>query len=299
MATKQVRFYRPYLIDKNDKQRPFQSDFWQKLRDHVGTLAEKDRDFRHNGAQFYGETGLGTSPARDFFRIGRIRRRSDWPDRIGDDYKVSPLTLPSGNLFEAAYLVPFGTANQVAMMGPLRGQVSVQAIESWITQALSLPPSGESVELVPEIDPSLQRKLQQAEGVSSMTVRLPHDATLQTPQGGRSRIERALREAHDSGQHELDVELTFSYGRRAPRGTMREGLLNVVNRLNRSEGYDKVEFSLMVPTGDGDTYRIEHHELVKDTITTKARFEVPEDERLGVDAILQGIVGAIEQFRDL
>lgn len=297
LASKQVRFFRPVLTDNNGKSVKLKSTFWDDVRRDIDALAEKDRNLRYGGAPYYGETGVALARAYPFIRVGRVRQQADWPDTLDSNFTVAPLNLSNRNLFEAGYVVPFGASNQIAYMGPLRGIVSMGAIEFWLGAVLGLPKLGQSLELAPEVDPNLLRKINAADGVSKLSVRVPYDESLRLAPGSRSRVENALASAVDTASDEVDVELTFSYGRRTPKGTMRQELKNTVQRLTRAKGLEKVEMSLLLPDGNG--FKTEHHELLKDTIAITRSWHVPDTHQITVDEAMQQIHEAIEQFRKL
>lgn len=295
MASKVVRFYRVEIVDEHDQRSSVDASFWVTARQHLASQVPKDREHAHNGARFYGEAGVGHSPAVPYVRVGRIRERAEWPDTVDDEYTLEPLTLQKRNLFEGAFLVPFGTVGRVAIMGPIRGIVSVAAIERWLTASLGLVPDGKSVELVPEIDPKVLEKLNVAEGVSKVSVRIPFDAEF-VPTGGGGTVQAAVEAAAAARNDQLDLELSLSFGGRKTTG-MRSDLLATARSLLKAGGATRLDVSMILPDGDG--FKLEHHNLVKDVVAKTATFHVHDDEPTEIDSILEAIQQTITGFQDL
>lgn len=292
--TKVVRFYRPILIKPDETRHELTADFWQKFRAHVATLSAKRRRVRYSGVTFRGDQGVGVAPALPYVRVGRVRTPVDYPDTVDSSDSVAPLTITGFNLLENAYIVPFGARNQVAVMNPIRGLVPLSAIETWMGSVLQLPAKGESIELVPEIDTKAISKLLNAQGVASLTVKIPHDEDLAMPQGSNSVVENALRQANAASRSELDVEITFTHGRRTPGG-MAKTLQGVAERLFRTAGLERLDVSMILQDGDG--FKREHHNLLRDQIASTAVFRRDDNAQMTVDEILEAINGAIKDFR--
>ncbi|MFL6109486.1 MAG: hypothetical protein ACJ72L_21180 [Marmoricola sp.] len=294
-VNKVVRFYRPYLIDEKDRSKPFADEFWKEFRKGVEKLTAKQRRARHNGDEYRGESGLGTSPATRYFRVGRVRTPIDWPDTVDTNDNVAPLSLSNRNLLENAYLVPFGAKNQVAIMNPIQGMVTISAMEAWIGQMLKLPEKGHAIELRPEIDHNVLKKLSNAVGVASLSVRIPHDADLQLPEGKGSVVENAISGAQAAGQDLLDVELRFSFGSRKPTGGLGKTLQATAERLAKAVGPDKIDVSMILEKGDG--LKREQHSLLRDQIASSANFSGDSGHQFTVDEILNAMEGAIKDYR--
>ena len=294
-VSKVVRFYRPYLIDEQEQATAFDDDFWKELRLLIEDLQPTQRRGRHSGDQYRGESGLGVSPATRYLRIGRVRTPIDWPDTVDSNDNVAPLALSNQNLLENAYLVPFGGKNQVAVMNPIQGMVTLSAMEAWISQMLRLPEKNQTIELRPEIDRKVLMKLRGAVGVAALSVRIPHDADLELPDGSGSVVEKAISGAQSAGGDLLDVELRFSFGRRTPGGGMSSTLKETAERLARAVGPDRLNVSLILEDGDG--FKREQHDLLRDQIASSAKFSGDSTHQFTVDEILEAMNGAIQDFR--
>lgn len=293
-VSKVVRFYRPMLIDENDVVKPFPPGFWKALRKLVEQLDRDQRRIPHSGSQYRGESAIGTSPALRYFRVGRLRAAADWPDVVDDLDVVTPLQV-RGKLLENAYMVPFGgEKNQIAVMNPIRGLVPLTAIESWISHMLELPMKGQSVELQPIVDQKVLKKLKGAEAVASLKVRIPYDRDLDLPDSG-SVVQNAIAGVQEAANDELDVEVKFSFGRRTPTRGMGKKLQKVAEALAASGGPDKIDVSLVLEDGDG--FKREHHDLLRDEIAESAVFWGDADHQFSVDEILEAMSQAITAFR--
>jgi hypothetical protein len=123
--SKQVKFYSAVGVHKDGSRDELDGSFWTDAHAQISGLPEGHRSITYNRAPYFGEAGVGHARAYPYLRVGRIRRRGDWPDTVDGRGTVAPLDLQGVDLFEGAYLVPFGTVNRVAFMGPLRGVVSV------------------------------------------------------------------------------------------------------------------------------------------------------------------------------
>lgn len=299
MGQKKVGFYRPIIIDdKENRHEVKEADFWSKTHAAIAGMPYKARRTSVNAAPFHGEAGTGVSPALSYIRLGRVRYAADWPDMIDDNQqKTEALTLPTGrNLFECAYLVPFGTINRVALMGPTRGIVSVRQVETWLGAMLELPKKGHRLELVPEVDQAVLDKLMQAEGVTRVEVRVPVGTDLELADGKQTGAEAALDEATAVAGDKLITELIFSAGHGRADAKTRSKLKKATVRLARAAGIDKLKVTMTNEVQDSTGLASTSHDLFRDIITATAKFDVDDHTQLGIDDILLGIGEAIKDF---
>lgn len=300
MVQKRVGFFRPVLIDDEEQRREITGDFWGGVHRDLSAMPYGQRRFTMDAAQFYGVADIGTKPARSYIRLGRVRTASDWPDTIDDNNQsTAPLTLPAGrNLFESAYLVPFGTRNLVAIMGPLHGIVTTRSIEKWLTLTLDLVTQGLSLELLPVVDTAVTDKLLSAEGVTRLHVRVPAGSTLELPDGTMSGAELAVANAVVAAGDQLSAELVLSAGRGRGTAKSRLDLKKTVLRLMRAGGLDKLEVTMTSEDPDTGRLKSQQHDLLRDVITTTITFDTEDHTQLDVDDILSRIGEAIQQYRD-
>lgn len=300
VGQKKVGFYRPIIIDDKENRHEVKgSDFWAKTHKAIGELEFKARRVPVNAAPFHGEVGLGTAPAVKYIRLGRVRYASDWPELLDDHAeKVEVLDLPNGrNLFECAYLVPFGTINRVALMGPLRGIVTVRQVETWLGAMLGLPTKGHRLELAPEVDSAIYEKLTQSEGVTRIEVRVPKGADLELPSGEKTGAEAALDEAVQAAGDKLITELIFSAGHGQADAKTRSRLKKAAVRLARATGVDRLHVTMTTESKDSSRLKSSGHDLFRDLITATAKFDVDDHTQLEVDEVLTGIQEAIQDFQ--
>lgn len=295
MAQKVVKFYRPVYVHQDGTREEVDSAFWKDAHTSISSLDPDQRGVNHRGASFFGEASTGLARAYPFIRVGRVRYRADWPETIDPGGQVEELVLEGKDIFEGSYLVPFGTQAKVAIMGPIRGLVTTSAMEWWLTHTLDLATAEVSLELVPEVDPSLARKLNEAEGASRLSVRLPKGSVLDLDP--ESQMEEAFASAHGASDDELNVELGFSFGHQRPRGDRPGMLKRAAIKIAESGAAEKVDVSLMLHDGDG--YKIEQHDLIRDRVSFTVSFDVEDGERIGIEEALAGIHDAIERYRAL
>jgi hypothetical protein len=162
---------------------------------------------------------------------------------------------------------------------------------------LGLAETDERLALVPLLDPELERKLNEADGISKLAVRLPKGATLDHRAQGGGRVQSAISEALDAAEDQLSVEMAFSFGHDRQRSQKRHELLNVAGWLRRSGQAERIDVSLILPDGDG--FRVEAHELVHDHVALRAEFPYDTGHQMTTDEILEAIHGTIQQFRNL
>jgi hypothetical protein len=294
MSTKTVKFYRPVLVYQDGSRKEPNDDFWSDTHVAIANLSASARGVNFRGASFFGEANVGRARAYPYIRVGRVRYRADWPETIDPNGNVDELTLDGRDIFEGGYVVPFGTETRVAVMGPVRGLVSVQAIEWWLGQVLGLAASDASLELVPEIDPTLARKLNEAIGVSRLSVHMPKGTVLDMDVD--SQVEQAFAAAHDASEDDLNVALSFSFGHQRPLLEKAGILKRAAQKVATSGAAERVDVSLMLDDSDGG-YRTEQHELIRDRVAVTVEFDVEDDTRLSADAILDVVHAAITEFR--
>lgn len=294
MSTKIVKFYRPVLIHQDGSREEPNDDFWAAAHAHIASSDPGVRGVNFRGASFFGEAAVGRARAYQFIRVGRVRYRADWPETIDPDGNVDELTLEGRDIFEGGYVVPFGTETRVAVMGPVRGLVSVAAIEWWLGHVLGIAATNTSLELVPEIDPTLARKLNEAIGVSRLSVHMPKGTALNMEVD--SQVEEAFATAHEASDDDLNVDLTFSFGHQRPQEEKAGMLKRAAQKIAESGSAERVDVSLMLEDADGG-YKIEQHELIRDRVAVTVRFDVDDDSRLSADEILDAVHAAITEFR--
>lgn len=294
MSTKTVKFYRPVLVHQDGSREEPNDDFWSGVHAYITSLDAGARGVNFRGASFFGEAAVGRARAYSFIRIGRVRYRADWPETIDPDGNVAELSLDDRDIFEGGYVVPFGAETRVAVMGPVRGLVSVSAIEWWLGQALGLALTDVSLELVPEVDPTLARKLNEAIGVSRLSVHLPKGTVLEMD--ADSQVEQAFRAAHEASDDDLNVDLTFSFGHQRPTANKAGMLKRAAQRIAESGAAERVDVSLVLENPDGG-YKVEQHELIRDRVSVTVQFDVEDDGRLSADEILDAVHAAIAAFR--
>lgn len=298
-VTKSVRFYEPIKIDQNDNEKTIDPGFWKKLRGHLSEQSLDARTTSYRGSKYVGIAKTSKDPAANYLNVGRLRPRADWPGTIDmSSGEEAPLELVDRLLMEKGYLLPFGTKNLVAVMAPVAGILSVGAMERWLTHACGLTTSGDRIELRPQVDPHVLRKLnERAIGVSKLSVRVPAGSELDAPmqQGDGGQVGRAMSSATQDTTDELSLEMTWSFGHHAKEETWREKLLGTAQWIAKSNGPDKIEVGMLLP--EGDSFRIETHNLFKDNVTSTAKFTVPDDEQPSETSVLHAMNGAIKEFR--
>lgn len=294
MSTKTVKFYRPALVHQDGSREEPNDEFWADAHAYISGLDSRQRGVNFRGGSFFGEAGLGRARAYPYIRIGRVRYRADWPETIDPDGNVSELNLDDRDIFEGGYIVPFGTETRVAVMGPVRGLVSVKAIEWWLGQVLGIAASDVTLELVPEIDPALARKLNESVGVSRLSVHMPKGTALDMEVG--SQVERAFAAAHGASDDDLNIDLTFSFGHQPPQPDKAGILKRAAQKLAESGAAERVDVTLLLDNGEGG-FKREQHELIRDRVAVTVQFDVEDDGRLSPDEILDAIHAAITEFR--
>lgn len=293
---KTVRFYRPVIIEKDESEVDVPAGFWASSQGVVSGASAADRRVRIKGSPWFGDAGTGRTRAYLYLRSGRVRLAGEWPSVVDNAGNVVPLALTEGNLFETAYLVPFGTKERVAMVGPLRGTASRSGIEAWLSVVLGFVPQGRSLKLEPLIDEALATKVANSVGVSRLEVVVPAKTDLDFGDGPQSQVERALQSTDAAEAGELDVTMAWSYGNRR-KGEKVAELLEAAKRLWQAEGIKKLEVSLMLPGEEDGTYRTETHELVEDKITVQSDFDIDDESEPNVEDMLEGMHQAIEQYQ--
>ena len=306
MRKKTVRFYNPVILDQNDQQVEIPQHYWSKVIEAALKKGTQDRILPRTGdtGDYYGRVSHPDRGA-PYLRIGRLRDRSEFPDTIDvsdlNDDELEALQLDDSQLlFESAYVVPFGLGNRVAVMGPIRGLVHSSSIAQWITFATGLENTDYRLELHPEYDKKALQKLDQAEGVSRLTIRFPAGNLLDDPTaGGDGAVTgdaySAIAEASDLRPLETDLTITMSTAHRFPEGTALN-LRETVKKL-LGKGADKIEATMKFRQADGGL-RTELHDLIRDDIAVNVEFEVEEGSPLEEASVLAAIAGAVRQFNE-
>lgn len=293
MSTKIVKFYRPVLVYQDGTRAEPDDDFWTDTHAFIASLAYSARGANFGGASYFGEAATGRTRAHRYIRVGRVRYRADWPETVDPAGNVDELALDGRDIFEGGYLVPFGSETRVAIMGPIRGLVSIKAMEAWLVQVLGLATSDATLELTPEVDPALARKLDEAVGVSRLSVRLPKGTALGLR--AESQVEEAFAAARNASADDLYVDMTFSFGHQRP--TERAGMLKkAAQKIADSGGAERIDANLMLADGKGG-YTVEQHELIRDHMAVTVDFDVNDNDRISPDEILDAIHRAITEFR--
>lgn len=301
VRTKEVRFFRAALFDQNDQQITIPHGFWGEVMDASSSTAKDDvaaRVLSRLSGNYYGATRKPDGGGTRYLRVGALRERSDWPDTVefagvGDGLEALELDGEK-QLFESAYVVPFGQSNRVAVMGPIRGMVTVTGIGEWVSMIAGHQGKATRIELLPEVDKGVLDKLNHdALTLSRLTVRFPAgvdvDETALTDVGASA----AISEAVAKRPKEASIEITMSTGNRRPEGTG-SSLLNAARKLV-GMGPDRLEVSMQLPKG-ADEVKTETHNVLKDQIARTVNFQVDADAALTELSVLAAISSAIEEF---
>lgn len=249
--------------------------------------------------RYYGATRQPEGGGLPYLRVGRLRDRSDWPDTVefadaADGLQALELDGEQ-QLFESAYIVPFGASQRVAVMGPLQGLVSGAGLGDWISFMAGHDGTELRIELAPELDQKVLEKLSnQAVALSRLTVRFPAGADLDTGQlvdGGSAA--NAISDAVEARPTEASIEVTMSTGHRNPAGAGID-LLEAAKKLI-GVGADKLEVTMKLESAGGFT--TETHNILRDDIAVNIAFAVDEDEAQTELSVLAAINVAIETFQ--
>ena len=296
-TTKVVRFYEPVLLDQNDVRQPISGTFWTELTARLTGLSDPaDRESDFAGVRCYGEARRAQSPAVTYVYVGRLRPPADSPDLYSSHVGITgPLQppQPDDRISEPTFLLPFGANNYVAVMSPTVGGTRVGALERWTTDMCGLLAQGQRIEFAPLVDQAVLDKVASAEAATRLYVRVPAGVII-TQEGGGI-VGEAIREASARPVEGAYLDLTWSFGHAKGSPSGRSALLTAVRWLSSNRFTDKVEVSLQMPDGDG--LRSEAHDLFRDRITFKGRFDVPEGQVPAEQQVLAAILECIEEFR--
>jgi hypothetical protein len=298
MGKKVVRFYDLRHIQSSTVEsspEEVASGFWTKLHERVEKLSPRDRRILVGNRRVIGEARTGVRPATPYFYIGAIRDRAEWPDTIQEDTGVFGELSVDGEgkaLAEPAYVVPFGAENQVAVLSMSAGSPRANAIESWVTAALSKRAGYDGMlMLLPIVNDTVRRRLGEASGATKFQVKIHRDAPI--PEGGGGLVGRAARAAQEVST-ETDLELVWSLGNRAGSTDTTSQLLDAARWVR--EDFVKSASVGLIWEENGRTRR-KTYDLLKEVFTSKQEFEIRSNEPPSELSVLTGINKAIDQFR--
>jgi len=298
MTTKLVRFYQPICIERDGTRVEFSDGFWVDVRQQLSSMTVQERTASIHLAPYFGEAAVGLVRASPFIRVGRVRKPADFPDTLSAAGVVAPLQLDDADIFEGAYVVPFGPSNRIAFMGPLRGAlVTHSTVASWLTQVLGFVQHGRHVEFVPEIDPNLLDELAKSDGLKRLKVQVAKGSTLPTPERGRGAIEDALQQAVQVAGDDFDVVMGFSAGHATPSRDRRRELRETAKRLVKHGGAKSIEVGMLLEDDNGT--RVKTVDLLKNRVGFRVEIPADPQTRVSTDEILEAVDDAIKQFRGL
>lgn len=298
---REVRFFEPFKVDVKDKRVRFDGDFWKDLATELSNTKDSDKKITHNGAEYFGNAKTATAPALNYVYVGRLRRRSEWPDTLDESsWTEGALNIgnPSVVLMEPTYLVPFGTNNYVAVMTPVHGGTRVSALDGWITGILGGAPKGERVELFPLINQKVQAALDAAQGATMLEFQiLPHE---EPPATGGGQIGDAAREATAKRvSDDLAIEMRYTFGHSIGDPAGRNALLEGARWVRQHTFSKRARTSILVPRTQGNdtVVRRERHELFDEKIAHTVKMTVDGENRPSEETVLKAVIEAIDKFR--
>jgi len=297
---KTVRFYRPIMLDQSDQRINLPDNFWRQLMSLTESLAPQDRVLARTTGRYYGATRRIEDGGLPFMRIGVLRDKSDWPDTVefsGASDELQALTLDGQQqLFESAFVVPFGGSLRIAVMPPIHGQVTPSGIGDWISFVAGHDVTDTRIELAPEVDKNVLEKLRnRATRLSKLTVRFP--AGVDVPVSDMTNAgDSAKAVAMATQQRPLDasIEVTISTGNRSPIAAGVDMLEAAKSFIGL--GADKLDVTMKLERANGET-ETEVHDVLQDKVTQRVMFSVHEDEKLTEKSVLTAINEAIETFQ--
>lgn len=298
MTTKLVRFYQPICVERDGTRVEFSDGFWDDVRQKLSKMTVQQRTASIHLAPYFGEAAVGSVRAHPFIRVGRVRKPVDFPDTLSTAGVVAPLKLDDADIFEGAYVVPFGTSNRIAFMGPLRGTlVTHSTVASWLTQVLGFVRQGKHLEFVPEIDPNLLDELNESDGLKKLKVQVAKGSIIPTPEKGRGAIEGAIQQAVEVAGDDFNVLMGFSAGHGTPERGKRRELRKTAKRLIKFGGVKSIEVGMLLEDDNGT--RVKTVDLLKNRVGFRVEIPADSDTRVSADDILEAVDEAIKQFRGL
>ncbi|NKY89768.1 hypothetical protein [Nocardia veterana] len=145
--------------------------------------------------------------------------------------------------------------------------------------------------LIPVINSRVSERLAEANGATILRVKVEPGA--QVPETGGGFIGEAARAAKQVSA-ETDIELGWTLSHRSGHEDTKMTLLEGA-RWVRSSFVKSAQVSLEIP--DGDSFKRQAYDLVKEQFTTTQKFDIRRDEPPSEMSVLTGINDAIEKFR--
>jgi hypothetical protein len=290
-----VRFYDLRVMEHDELHgQEVKAGFWQKLGTRVDGRTPEERERSIRGKRVFGEHRVATRPAQQYFYVGRVRDRAEWPDTLLDDGSGTVGQLEPNQqdavLLEPCYLVPFGRLNQVAIMSMSQSSPSIAALEDWLTAQVELDLKDCHLSLIPILNPTVMERLRRAQGATVLAVAV--EPMREVPRGG-GQIGRAIRASKEVSS-ETDLTLKWSMGNRKAAPSTKADLLEGARWVDGSWA-KSAEVSLDVPDDDGRLRR-EHYNLIKERFTVRARWDSPDGEHHPEMSVVAGITDAIDEF---
>ncbi len=289
-----VRFYDLRLLPRDgDDTRPIQPGFWPALGVQIETRSPRECQVSARGRLVHGEHRTCHQPAKQYFYVGRVRDRSDWPDTLDRSGAVGELelSLRDSVLLEPTYVVPFGAQNRVAVLTMSQSSPRVSTLEDWFSRMAGLDPAIEQLTLLPILNQHVAERLAQASGATVFQVHAEPHADI--PDGG-GEIGAAARAAK-AVSSETDIVLKWSLARRSGSAETRSDLLRAAQWV-RGDWAKSAQVSLRLPGDEADGPHVEQYDLISHHFTQQVRFDVQAGSRPSEASVIGGITDAIGSF---
>lgn len=270
--------------------------FWERTHSKLESLGRKDKRLSYRGRKYSGKSDTNVPAARDYIYLSKARPGADWPDIESDGGDTSRLSLPEDQaLVEPMYLLPLENSNIVAALRTSGGPTP-QALEAWLHKIYAQDLGADSLTVLPVLSEDQQERFASATGATKVHLKFKDGS--HTASYGASGIETAVRGIEEETEGDATVEIGVSYGRRRPSNRQGRNLLEMIrDSLRRVDNATQFEATILRTDEDGNEVR-DTIDFLKERIRYREQIGVSEDEPPTEGEVIQGLVSALQRFRD-
>lgn len=289
-----MRFYEPVLKTPEGETRYLPDTFWKSFLQYASTLDQTQRDIPYRGRTYLGASNFHTPTGLDYLYIGKRRPKGDYPDDVNDNGDAVSVALNQTvkSLVEPAYIVPTGKRLIVAVLRSSGGP-SPEALEAWLAAASNFDIGEDTFKLAAVAQDDKWVRLEQAQLVSKVEVRIEPAAADDLDDGEFS---RAVRNVMELSERDASLNLTISFGSSLPDTLAGQTFTARAKDFLHAKKYAKAKATTKVQNAAGkwDTDEIN---FIHEIVTHSVRVGDSEDVPLTPDLVLPEVSRAIDEFK--
>lgn len=292
-----VRFYSITRVQPDDTSIVMQPGFWTDVKSKLDALTAAAQFTFIKGNEYRGTSRHCSETASDYFYLGRVRDRIDFPESSTGDDDEEPLILnEDGRLVEPCYMyVADNEENEVAILRSSGGP-RPETVDKWLTAMFRSVLGNDVLKLTPVLRRGQMERLNAATNVKKFTVKVDkHQPINSTPVDGQSRITGALDEVYDDLEGQASMSFEWSFGNATPTPSTGRKLLTHIREVLDRMSPSTAQVTVIRPDDNGDEI-VDHIDFIKERVAFRVEVGSDTDAAQSPDVVTTALRDAVRLY---